>query len=218
MFYCFSEKLQLIRVKARYRWGGGCSVRRRSFATLTSWASLGVLWLPPPLCPGLLAPFENSSRPVPSPQELGVPAGQSGTGGPPSLPHARCPGGGGAFDQLLTTEAWPALCLGAHKSVKGSPNPLGTGHLTKEMGCKSGDSKPQSELEGSQCPRPVLGYTTDDHSAWGQRRESQEMVEQGFGGSSQREKKGRAMNPSSFHGQGGRGWLGDNQMPMGTEN
>lgn len=124
--------------------------------------------------------------------------------------------------QLQIAEAWPALGLGAHRRVKGSPSPQGTGHSTKERGCASGDSKPQPELYGSRCPgatRPgrVLGYTMDDHSAWGQRRESQKMSDRTrLWGPSQREKEGRAMNPSGFHRGAGRGRSGDNQRPTGT--
>lgn len=61
--------------------GLGLQCEARVLHRLALWAPLGALQLPPPLWPGLPATLENSPWPVPSPQELGVSARQSGAGG-----------------------------------------------------------------------------------------------------------------------------------------
>lgn len=188
-------------------------MRCGSFATLTLWAPLGILRLPLPLCPGLPAFLENASRPVPSIQELGVPAGQS------AVPCARCPGGGGA----PASDRRSMACSGSwgSQTCQRQPQPSRDWAFDQGKGmCIWGQQTTTRTVwqpAGATRPGRVLGYTMDDHSAWGQRRESQKMSDRTrLWGPTQREKEGRAMNPSGFHGGAGRGRSGDNQRPTGT--
>lgn len=165
LFYCFSEKPLLIKVKARYKWGRGCSA---GIGSPPSWrhASLSRASAPVPLHrpPCVLrihqAPDPHSKNWGRLPARVGLEGGQAYPVAPSAVACAPCSKGRGVVtvgaDRVPSNfRFWgvsSALCLGAHGIVKGSPSSQGTELSTEETGHVSGSSKPQSKLEGIQPP------------------------------------------------------------------